>query len=204
MFLHSTACSSTPSRSSSHGQTTSMIHREEHSVSWARCTKLVASCPFCLCESLILQPAPAHDHDPCVSNQCRPLIADNFGRKLPIAIGCAIMIVGSFLQGFASNMGIFMGGRVLLGFGNSLAQISSPMLLTEICHPQHRGRLTAVYNCLWNAGAIGACLLDVLYLLMSDSTNRFIQLKHGSRSVRTTWVTSGHGVFPESSRRPPP
>ncbi|EMR66836.1 putative hexose transporter protein [Eutypa lata UCREL1] len=83
-----------------------------------------------------------------------PLIADNFGRKLPIAIGCAIMIVGSFLQGFASNMGIFMGGRVLLGFGNSLAQISSPMLLTEICHPQHRGRLTAVYNCLWNAGAI--------------------------------------------------
>ena len=87
---------------------------------------------------------------------CRPFLADNYGRKLPIIIGCVIMIVGSFLQGFAKNMGFFMGGRVLLGFGNSLAQISSPMLLTEICHPQHRGRLTAVYNCLWNAGAIGA------------------------------------------------
>ncbi len=48
-----------------------------------------------------------------------------------------------------------MGGRVLLGFGNSLAQISSPMLLTELCHPQHRGRLTTVYNCLWNVGALG-------------------------------------------------
>jgi len=48
----------------------------------------------------------------------------------------------------------FMGGRAMLGFGNSLAQIASPMLLTELCHPQHRGRLTTVYNCLWNVGAL--------------------------------------------------
>ena len=59
-----------------------------------------------------------------------------------------------------------MGGRVLLGFGNSLAQIASPMLLTELAHPQHRGRLTTVYNCLWNVGALGKspdsypCLVD--------------------------------------------
>ncbi|KAK4227492.1 general substrate transporter [Podospora fimiseda] len=83
-----------------------------------------------------------------------PLLADNFGRKLPIAIGCVIMIVGAILQGVAKNLDIFMGGRVLLGFGNSLAQISSPMLLTELAHPQHRGRLTTVYNCLWNVGAL--------------------------------------------------
>lgn len=82
-------------------------------------------------------------------------MADNFGRKLPIVIGCVIMIAGAFLQGFAQNMPAFMGGRVMMGFGNSLAQVTSPMLLTELCHPQHRGRLTAVYNCLWNAGAIG-------------------------------------------------
>lgn len=65
------------------------------------------------------------------------------------------MIVGAILQGTAQNINTFMGGRVMMGFGNSLAQIASPMLLTEIAHPQHRGRLTAVYNCLWNAGAIG-------------------------------------------------
>lgn len=83
-----------------------------------------------------------------------PIIADRFGRKWPILIGCVIMIVGAFIQGFSRNMSTFMGGRVMMGFGNSLAQISSPMLLTELCHPQHRGRLTAVYNCLWNAGSI--------------------------------------------------
>jgi MFS family permease len=32
--------------------------------------------------------------------------------------------------------------------------MASPLLLTEICHPQHRGPLTAVYNCLWNGGAL--------------------------------------------------
>ncbi|KAI0155046.1 general substrate transporter [Xylariaceae sp. FL1272] len=89
-----------------------------------------------------------------------PILADNFGRKLPIIIGCVIMIVGAIVQGTAMSIGAFMGGRVLMGFGNSLAQIASPMLLTELAHPQHRARLTAVYNCLWNAGAIIVNLLS--------------------------------------------
>lgn len=83
-----------------------------------------------------------------------PLFTDNLGRKIPIAIGCLIMIAGAIVQGTSNSLGSFMGGRVMLGFGNSLAQLASPMLLTEICHPQHRARLTTVYNCLWNVGAL--------------------------------------------------
>ncbi len=83
-----------------------------------------------------------------------PLFTDNLGRKLPIAIGCVIMIVGAIIQAAGTSLGAFMGGRALLGFGNSLAQISSPMLLAEIAHPQHRARLTTIYNCLWNVGAL--------------------------------------------------
>ena len=49
---------------------------------------------------------------------------------------------------------MYLGGRFLLGFGNSLSQMASPLLLTEICHPQHRGPVTAIYNCLWNLGAL--------------------------------------------------
>ncbi|KAL2167526.1 hypothetical protein VTG60DRAFT_1149 [Thermothelomyces hinnuleus] len=83
-----------------------------------------------------------------------PILADRIGRKIPIAIGCVIMIVGAVLQAACRNLGTFMGGRFLLGFGNSLAQLCSPMLLTELAHPQHRGRLTTIYNCLWNVGAL--------------------------------------------------
>jgi sugar porter (SP) family MFS transporter len=83
-----------------------------------------------------------------------PFIADRFGRKAAIVCGCLIMLVGASVQAAAKNLDYFMGGRFLMGFGNSLAQLSSPLLLTEICHPQHRARVTAIYNCLWNVGAI--------------------------------------------------
>ncbi|KAJ8125436.1 hypothetical protein O1611_g8202 [Lasiodiplodia mahajangana] len=96
-----------------------------------------------------------------VSIPLAPIFCDNFGRKVPIIIGCVIMIAGAIIQATASTIGAFMGGRVLMGFGNSLAQIASPMLLTEIAHPQHRGRLTAVYNTLWNAGAIIVSVLSL-------------------------------------------
>ncbi|KAK8070278.1 general substrate transporter [Apiospora phragmitis] len=71
-----------------------------------------------------------------------------------IAIGCVFMVLGGCLSAFCNGYGMFIAGRFLLGFGNSFAQMASPLLLTEICHPQHRGPLTAVYNCLWNAGSL--------------------------------------------------
>ncbi|KAF4494063.1 hexose transporter [Fusarium agapanthi] len=82
-----------------------------------------------------------------------PFMADHFGRKIPIATGCLIMILGAFISAFTDGFGMYLGGRFLVGFGNSLAQLSCPVLLTEICHPQHRAIVSAIYNCLWNLGA---------------------------------------------------
>ncbi|KAJ4288794.1 hypothetical protein N0V88_007330 [Collariella sp. IMI 366227] len=83
-----------------------------------------------------------------------PYFADNFGRRPAIVAGCIFMVIGGLLTAFCNGYGMYMGGRFVLGFGNSLAQMASPLLLTEICHPQHRGPVTAIYNCLWNAGAL--------------------------------------------------
>jgi MFS family permease len=83
-----------------------------------------------------------------------PIICDKWGRRPSIAIGFIIMAAGAAMQASAHNYGTFGGGRVVIGFGNSFAQIASPMLITEISHPQHRARFTTVYNCLWNGGAI--------------------------------------------------
>ncbi|KAK5131131.1 hypothetical protein LTR08_001279 [Meristemomyces frigidus] len=70
------------------------------------------------------------------------------------SIGCL-----ATLQGASTSFGMFVGARFLVGFGNTITQLSSPLLLTEICHPQHRSRVTAVYNCLWNLGAVVATWL---------------------------------------------
>lgn len=83
-----------------------------------------------------------------------PFIADRFGRRAAIITGCVLMCIGASIQGASQNLDMFEGGRFLMGFGNSLAQLSAPLLLTELCHPQHRGRVTAIYNCLWNLGAV--------------------------------------------------
>lgn len=34
-----------------------------------------------------------------------PYMADHFGRKIPIAVGCLIMILGAFLSGFTNGDG---------------------------------------------------------------------------------------------------
>ncbi|KAK0710320.1 general substrate transporter [Lasiosphaeria miniovina] len=83
-----------------------------------------------------------------------PYVADHYGRRPAIVAGCIFMVMGGLLTAFCTGYGMYMGGRFMLGFGNSLSQMASPLLLTEICHPQHRGPVTAIYNCLWNAGAL--------------------------------------------------
>lgn len=88
-----------------------------------------------------------------------PYMADWWGRKVPIAVGGCFMIVGALLGAFANSYGMYTGGRFILGFGNSMAQMSSPVLLTELCHPQHRARVTSIYNCLWNLGALFVALI---------------------------------------------
>ena len=42
-----------------------------------------------------------------------PLFTDNLGRKTPIAVGCAIMIVGAVLQGACMNLGSELSARSL-------------------------------------------------------------------------------------------
>ncbi|PGH13449.1 hypothetical protein AJ80_06318 [Polytolypa hystricis UAMH7299] len=83
-----------------------------------------------------------------------PYVADYFGRKIAIIIGCCLMVVGGLVGAFSNGYYMYIVGRLILGLGNSFAQMCSPMLLTEICHPQHRGPVTAIYNCLWNVGAL--------------------------------------------------
>lgn len=64
------------------------------------------------------------------------------------------LLIIKYLGLRTNTRSVYVAGRFVLGFGNSLAQMASPLLLTEICHPQHRGRVTAIYNCLWNLGAL--------------------------------------------------
>jgi len=85
-----------------------------------------------------------------------PYIADILGRRTGVMIGCTIMIVGVVLQSASVNLSMFIAARFFIGFGVAIAHGSSPLLLTELVHPQQRAIYTTIYNCTWYFGSIVA------------------------------------------------
>lgn len=83
-----------------------------------------------------------------------PYVADGLGRRAGILIGCIIMILGVILQSIAINLSMFISARFFIGFGVAIAHGASPLLITELVHPQHRAIFTTIYNTTWYAGSI--------------------------------------------------
>ncbi|KAK7408885.1 hypothetical protein QQX98_008946 [Neonectria punicea] len=46
-----------------------------------------------------------------------PYLTDKYGRRHPISLGSAILVLGAALQSAAVNIGMFIAGRVLVGIG---------------------------------------------------------------------------------------
>ncbi|KAF2260666.1 MFS transporter [Lojkania enalia] len=88
-----------------------------------------------------------------------PYIADGLGRRWGICIGSIIMIFAVVLQSASVNFQMFIAARFFLGFGVAIAHGSAPLLITELCHPQHRAIFTTIYNTTWYIGSIIAAWL---------------------------------------------
>ncbi|OQO08961.1 hypothetical protein B0A48_05851 [Cryoendolithus antarcticus] len=88
-----------------------------------------------------------------------PYTADILGRRTGVCIGCVIMLVGVVLQTISINIKMFIAARFFLGFGIAIAHGSSPLLVTELAHPQHRATFTTIYNTTWYIGSFVAAWL---------------------------------------------
>ncbi|KAL0071509.1 hypothetical protein AAF712_001366 [Marasmius tenuissimus] len=82
------------------------------------------------------------------------LIADGWGRRICIFIGCLIVIIGTAIQTTAHNLGQFIAGRFVLGFGASIASAAGPAYTVELAHPAYRGTMAGMYNNFWWLGNI--------------------------------------------------
>ncbi|RDW68514.1 MFS sugar transporter-like protein [Coleophoma crateriformis] len=88
-----------------------------------------------------------------------PYVADILGRRTGVMIGCSIMLIGVLLQTLGFTFGMLIGARFLLGFGVAIAHGASPLLITELVHPQHRAIYTTIYNTTWYIGSFIAAWL---------------------------------------------
>lgn len=82
------------------------------------------------------------------------IISDRFGRKWSILLGSFIMIIGVIIQCVSKSIGLFIGGRVVVGFGITLALAAAPILISELAHPRHRVLFGSLYNTSFYLGAL--------------------------------------------------
>ncbi|KAL6927449.1 hypothetical protein ACO0SA_003747 [Hanseniaspora valbyensis] len=98
---------------------------------------------------------------------------DVLGRKNCLMICNVIMIIGVIIQscsgawmhdGFPANykkrdvLGMMIAGRIVIGFGSGIIQLSAPSLIAEISYPHPKARSMQInyYNSMWYGGAIVA------------------------------------------------
>lgn len=88
-----------------------------------------------------------------------PYITDGLGRRIGTAVGSAVIVLGALVQTFppeAHPDGMYLAGRIVVGIGSGMCNGACPLLITEVAHPDHRGKITTIYNTLWYLGAIVA------------------------------------------------
>jgi MFS family permease len=82
-----------------------------------------------------------------------PYLIDAYGRRSGVGLGCLIMLLAVGLQSGATNFGMFVAARMLLGFGDTIVLGSAPLLIAEIAHPQDRAILVTLSGASYHSGA---------------------------------------------------
>jgi MFS family permease len=96
--------------------------------------------------------------------------ADRFGRKVGMAAGSLICIIGAVVQASSSTRKDLMVGRFILGLGAVIANSSGPTYVVEMAYPKYRGFLTGLYQAFFFCGTISASWLEFgLSFLLADS-----------------------------------
>ncbi|TEA11349.1 Lactose permease [Colletotrichum sidae] len=82
-------------------------------------------------------------------------VCNKHGRKTGIYISWCCLALGSGLQTGAPNDAAFVAARFIIGCASGFF-LSAPLLIAENAYPTHRGIVSALYNCMWYAGAVVA------------------------------------------------
>jgi MFS family permease len=81
-------------------------------------------------------------------------LSDKIGRRRCIQFGNVILVASTILQASSQNVTTFAIGRFFIGVGLEFCAVSSPVLITELAYPTHRGKITSLYNTFFFVGAI--------------------------------------------------
>ncbi|KAL1962836.1 hypothetical protein VTN77DRAFT_9111 [Rasamsonia byssochlamydoides] len=82
-------------------------------------------------------------------------VADFFGRKFGMAVGCVLVIAATFMQAFAPRHDIacFLAGRCIIGVGQGVALTAGPIYISEVAPPHIRGKIMTFWQMFYSVGS---------------------------------------------------
>ncbi|KAJ6169815.1 hypothetical protein N7485_007161 [Penicillium canescens] len=85
---------------------------------------------------------------------------DQLGRRLCVAMGCAVLTIGAIMQTTSFSIAQMIVGRFIAGLGNGLNTTTIPVWHSEMSKPQHRGYLAVLQLALNQLGNVTAQWLN--------------------------------------------
>jgi MFS family permease len=76
-------------------------------------------------------------------------MADRWGRRVSLAVGCVVIIAGALVQALTTGGWNMFAGRFIVGLGGIVASISGSPYATEVAHPRNRAQVGALTNTSW-------------------------------------------------------
>ncbi|PNH44064.1 hypothetical protein VD0004_g3527 [Verticillium dahliae] len=126
---------------------------------------------------------------------------DRFGRRLTILIGAAFFLLGGTLQTIGKNIAFLMAGRTLAGVGVGVLCMIIPVYQGELCHPDIRGRVTALQQFMLGIGALAAAWISYgSYIGFAADDNNQWRVSLGIQNVPAGILALLILLFPESPR----
>lgn len=128
------------------------------------------------------------------------IIADYFGRRWGMLIGCVGVIVGTCVTATAPTISVFIGGRFLLSFFAVISLVSMPMYCVEIAPPHIRAAVSGIANCLYYLGSIIAAFTIYGCLTSYPDSTKAFKIPLWLQCICPAIVTVACFFIPESPR----
>jgi len=125
-------------------------------------------------------------------------VADGFGRRTTIILGCIIFIVGVILQTASKGLALLVVGRLIAGFGVGFVSAVIILYMSEIAPRKVRGAIVSGYQFCITIGLLLAACVTYGTENRTDSGSYRIPI-----ALQMIWaIILGSGLFllPESPR----
>ena len=88
------------------------------------------------------------------------MVADRFGRKIPLIFSAVLFSLSAFGTGYADNFTPFIIYRLIGGLGIGLASTLSPMYIAEIAPAKYKGQFVAINQLTIVIGILAAQIVN--------------------------------------------